>query len=108
MYDDIYRWALAIGKRIIEQRREEADGEDLVRRIIYDIRGEELPGRFLNKLSTRLAEYRTNVNLDLDVGAHPKVFEEKLWGNKFYYVKSAIISGLTNALWRKTEEVKGE
>ena len=98
MYDLIYDWAFAIGRKIIGDRKKHGDGGDLVRRLIFDIRGEELPGRFLDKLSSRLADYKTNVGLNLDVYPHKGIFEKTLWGNHFYYMKSAIISGLTNAL----------
>ena len=94
----IYDWAFAIGRKIIHERKKFGDGEDLVKRLIFDIRGEELPGRFLDRLSSRLADYKTNVGLNIDVSPHRSIFEKRLWGNHFYYVKAAIISGLTNAL----------
>ena len=101
MFEKIYDWAFAIGSRIIEQRAEEGDGEDLVRRLIFDVRGEETPGRFLQKLSSKLAEYRTNVGLNLDVSMHEGIFEKRWCGDSFYYLKSAILGGLTNSLTRK-------
>jgi len=108
MYDIIYQWGFAIGKKIIDERREEGDGEELVRRLIFNIRGEELPGGFLGKLSGTLAEYRTNVGLKLDVSLHPQIFEKRLWGDQFYYLKSAIISGLVNSLALESKKKKKE
>jgi hypothetical protein len=106
VYDVIYRWAYVTGRKVIEERKKvgQDDGEDLVRRLIFDIRGEDLPGRFLDKLSSRLAEYKTNVGLDLDVSPHRRIYERKLWGNHFFYVKSAVISGLTNSLVKESWE----
>lgn len=98
MFEEIYKWAFAIGSRIIEQRKKESDGEDLIKRLVFDIRGEETPGRFLHKLSSRLAEYRTNIGLSIDVGMHNTVFEKRWSGDSFYYLKSAILSGLANSL----------
>lgn len=98
MFEKIYNWAFAVGSSIIEQREKEGDGESLVRRLVFDIRGEETPGRFLQKLSSRLAEYRTNVGLNLDVSMHKTIFEKRWGGDSFYYLKSAILSGFTNSL----------
>jgi len=106
MFEKIYSWAFAIGSSIIEQRAKkgEGDGEELVRRLIFDIRGEETPGRFLQKLSSRLAEYRTNVSLNLDVSMHEAIFEKRWCGDSFYYLKSAILSGFIGSLTGKGEK----
>lgn len=98
LFEEIYKWAFAIGSRIINQRREEGDGKDLVKRLVFDIRGEETPGRFLDKLSSKLSEYRTNVGLNIDVGMHSTIFEKRWSGDSFHYLKSAILSGLANSL----------
>ncbi|MEM7821963.1 MAG: hypothetical protein QXI23_00505 [Candidatus Aenigmatarchaeota archaeon] len=92
MFDEIWNWAYAIGMTIKEKNSE------LVRRLIFDIRAEETPGRFLEKLSNRLSEYKTNKNIALDVSIKPELFKVKWQGDKFYYMKSAIIAGLTDAL----------
>ena len=97
MYERFYDWANEIGTKIVSASPE--SGTDLIRKIIFDIRGEQLPGKFLEKLTTRLAEYRTDRDLDLiDIGIDPKIFENTLWGNSFHYTKSAIIAGLLNAI----------
>lgn len=104
MFEKIYKWAFAIGSSINEQRAKEGDGEDLVKRLMFDIRGEETPGRFLQKLSSRLAEYRTNVGLNLDVSVHETIFKKRWSGDSFYYLKSAILSGFTNSLTSRREK----
>lgn len=95
LYDEIYNWAYAVGRTILEQSDR---GGELLRRLIFDIRGEDLPGRFLEKLSSRLTEYKTNKNIAIDVSMHRKLFE-KIWhGDRFRYMKSAILSGFLNSL----------
>lgn len=93
-YEEFYTWAFAVGKNIIEKDRE----GKLLRELIYDIRGEETPGRFLNKLVNKLTEYRTNQNINLDVSIKPKIVKENWHGDKFYYLKSSILAGFLNAL----------
>lgn len=100
IYKIAYDWAYGTGKNIIDMRKKFDDGEKLVKRLVFKIRGEETPGRFLHKLSTELAEYKTNVALALDVGPHEFVFKKRWSGDAFYYLKSAILSGLVNALRR--------
>jgi len=95
MYEDIYSWAYAVGKTVIEQSDK---GEDLLRRLIFDVRGEDLPGRFLEKLSNRLTEYKTNKNIAIDVSMYGRLFEKKWHGDSFRYMKSAVLSGLLNSL----------
>jgi len=93
-YGEIYGWALHVGQKILEKD----DGLPLVRRLIFDIRGEDLPGRFLEKLSGRLTEYKTNKNIAIDVSMYEKLFEAKWYGDSFRYVKSAVLSGFLNSL----------
>jgi len=96
LYSEIYNWAYAVGKTILKQSDK---GEDLLRRLIFDIRGEDLPGRFLEKLSSRLTEYKTNRNIAVDVSMYGKLFEKRVWhGDQFRYMKSAILSGFLNSL----------
>ena len=96
MFDEIYNWAYAVGRTILEQSDK---GDDLLRRLIFDIRGEDLPGRFLEKLSSRLTEYKTNRNIAIDVSMYGKLFEKRVWhGDRFRYMKSAILSGFLNSL----------
>ncbi|MEM3434380.1 MAG: hypothetical protein QXP27_09450 [Candidatus Methanomethyliaceae archaeon] len=86
-----------------------AGGEDLVKKLIFDIRGEQLPGKFLDKLMTRLAEYRTDRDLNLNaLEINPEVFGSVLWGNSFHYVKSAIMAGLVNSISETSEKKVGE
>lgn len=91
-YGEIYDWALHVGRKILEK------DDGLVRRLIFDIRGEDLPGRFLEKLSGRLTEYKTNKNIAIDVSMYEKLFETKWYGDSFRYVKSAVLSGFLNSL----------
>ena len=104
MYGEIYNWAYAIGTTILEQSDK---GEDLLRRLIFDIRGEDLPGRFLDKLSNRLTEYKTNRNINIDVSMYSKLFDREWHGDSFRYMKSAILSGLLNSLASYTRKRRG-
>ena len=97
MYDKYYNWGIAIGKTILEP----AKGEDLLRRLIFSIRAEETPGRFLDRLSETLGEYRTNRNINLDVNMHPDLFNQIWFADKFYYLKSAILAGLLISMSNK-------
>ncbi|MEM5826022.1 MAG: hypothetical protein QXM64_01385, partial [Candidatus Aenigmatarchaeota archaeon] len=65
MFDEIWNWAYAVGMKIKEKNSE------LLRKLLFDIRAEETPGRFLEKLSNRLSEYKTNKNIALDVSVKP-------------------------------------
>lgn len=95
MYEDVYNWAYAIGSTILEESEK---GEDLLKKLIFDIRGEDLPGRFLEKLSSRLTEYKTNRNINIDVSMYGKLFERRWHGDSFRYMKSAVLSGFLNSL----------
>jgi hypothetical protein len=102
MYDRFYDWANELGMKIVNSSGER--GTDLIKKIIFDIRGEQLPGKFLEKLTTRLAEYRTDRDLGLDdIAIDPEIFSERLWGNSFHYTKSAIIAGLLNAIASRSQ-----
>ncbi|MCC5993985.1 MAG: hypothetical protein LM587_00065 [Candidatus Aenigmarchaeota archaeon] len=63
MFEKFFRWSFAIGKSIIEAKCGEEKRKDLLRKLIFDIRGEDTPGRFLERLSKRLTEYRTSPQL---------------------------------------------
>jgi len=95
LYEEIYNWAYAVGRTILSGSDK---GDDLLRRLIFDVRGEDLPGRFMEKLAGRLTEYRTNKNIAIDVSMYGKLFEEKWHGDSFRYVKSAVLSGFLNSL----------
>jgi hypothetical protein len=100
-FKKIFDWAFAIGKDISEKSKCDPEkGREYLRRLIFDIRAEETPGRFLDKLSQRLGEYKTNTNIQAPVSLLPEIFQSKnKWsGDGFYYLKSAILSGLLNAL----------
>lgn len=92
MWEAFWEWAYAIGKTIKEK------DEELLRSLIFEIRGEETPGRFLVKLVNRLTEYKTNKNIDLNVSIKPELVKEKWHGDKFYYMKATVLSGFLNAL----------
>jgi len=91
-YDDLYNWAFAVGRRICDE------DENLLRSLIFSVRGEETPGRFLDKLSETIAEYRTNRAINLDVSLHSSIFAQNWFADKFYYLKASILSGFLNAL----------
>ena len=92
IYETIFKWAYRIGMTIKER------DEKLLRRLIFAIRGEETPGRFLDKLSEVLSEYKTNVNLQIDVDLNPVLFSRKWHGDSFHYMRSAVLTGLLNSL----------
>lgn len=94
VYEQIFKWAFGVGKEILNNEK----GEDLLKRLIFDIRAEETPGRFLEKLSERLTEYKTNINIEANVNLHPDLMWKKWHGDSFYYMKSAILTGFLNAL----------
>jgi hypothetical protein len=100
MYVEIWSWAYATGMKIKEK------DEKLLRTLIFDVRSEETPGRFLEKLSNKISEYRTNKNIALDVSIKPEIFKTTWHADKFYYMKAAILTGFTNAL--STEGEKNE
>jgi len=53
-----------------------------------------------------LCEYKTNKNIGVNVSIKPELVKIKWHGDKFYYMKSAILAGLINALVK--EEKKNE
>lgn len=94
-----YNWAFDTGKNIIKKSKcGEDKSTDYLKRLIFDVRAEETPGRFLDKLSKRLVEYKTNNNIQAPVNLRPEIFERKWSGDSFHYLKSAILTGLLNAL----------
>lgn len=100
-YGIFFNWAFAIGRDIIEKSECGREiGKDCVKKLIFDIRAEETPGRFLNKLCQRLGEYKTNANIKAPVSLLPEIFQvrNKWCGDSFYCLKSAILAGLLNAL----------
>jgi len=99
MFERIYNWAWYTGRNIIEGERYDRNrGEKLLKELVFEIRGEETPGRFLERLSRRLLEYKTNVAIQVDVHMPREIFEGKWQGDEFYYLKSAILTGFLNAL----------
>lgn len=98
-YDEFFRWAFRIGKIILENDRyDRKRGEDLLKKLIFDIRAEETPGRFLEKLSESLIEYKMNTNIQADVDLNSNLMLRKWHADSFHYMKSAVITGLFNAL----------
>jgi len=98
-FGNAYNWAFATGNNIIEKSKcGEDKATDYLKRLIFDVRAEETPGRFLDKLSKRLVEYKTNNNIQAPVNLLPEIFDQRWSGDSFYYIKSAILTGLLNAL----------
>ncbi|OQX86869.1 MAG: hypothetical protein B6D55_04955 [Candidatus Omnitrophica bacterium 4484_70.2] len=97
-YEKFFGWAFATGKEILKAN----NGEKLLKRLIFDIRAEETPGRFLEKLSERITEYKTNTNIRADVEIYPEIMQKEWHADKFYYLKSAILTGFLNALSSQT------
>ena len=93
-FEEFFGWAFGTGKEILKVN----NGEKLLKRLIFDLRAEETPGRFLEKLSERITEYRTNTNIQAKVYIHPEIMKREWHADKFYYLKSAILTGFLNAL----------
>ena len=92
----IYDWAYAISRTILEKLGR-SEGVDKIRMIYYAIRGEETPGRFLEKLSKEVGEACFSADTSLSVT--PKLLQH-IHGDMFYLAKAAVIMGLLNALSR--------
>jgi hypothetical protein len=97
MYEKFYGWGYSIGEEIMKAQ----NGEDLLKKLIYNIRAEETPGRFLDRLSETIGEYRTNRNIAINISMHPELYEREWFADSFYYLKSSILTGLLNALARR-------
>ncbi len=95
IYNNIFKWAYRTGRTLVEKN------EDLLRRLIFEIRGEETPGRFLERLSEVLTEYRTNRNINVNVSILPALMERRWHADQFHYMKSAILTGFLNSLSSK-------
>jgi len=100
---DCFDWAFATGCRILKIPSGKERGKELLERLIFHIRAEETPGRFLERLSERLTEYRTNRGIQANVSLLPQLLKiREIYGDKFYYVKAAILAGFLNALAEQT------
>jgi hypothetical protein len=95
MYERLFNWALSVGRTIMSS--ENVRGDELLRRLIFSVRAEETPGRFLEKLSTVLTEYKTNKNIDLNVTVHPEIYSTEWFADNFHYMKASVLSGFLNA-----------
>jgi hypothetical protein len=99
MFEDYFNWAFSIGKEIINSKSGKEKGKDYLKRLIYEIRSEDTPGRFLEKLSEKLTEYKTNANIQAKVYVLPDIMKKEIWhADKFYYLKASILTGFLNAL----------
>jgi hypothetical protein len=95
VYEQFFNWAYSVGKKIEDYQT--GRGDDLLKRLIFSIRAEETPGRFLEKLSATLTEYKTNKNIGLDVSMHPELYRAEWFADNFHYLKASILSGFLNA-----------
>jgi len=95
LYREIFNWAFRTGAAIKEK------DDKLLRRVIFVIRGEETPGRFLDKLIEILSEYRTRAEFQLDVSISPTIIGREWHGDSFHYLRAAILAGFLNALSMK-------
>jgi len=98
-YVKAFNWAYRVGSLIMESRGRE-EGEKILKRLLYDLRGEDLPGRFRDVLMQDLFYLKTAKEVaGLEgIGVPRFILEEGLYGDRFYYMKSAIIAGFMNAL----------
>lgn len=95
----LYKWALDVGREILKVK----NGDKLLMRLIYDLRGEDLPGKFRDTLVKSLHYYSTARGVEalkeVDIPINLLTFGE--YGDKFYYLKSAILIGFMNAFSKK-------
>ncbi|GEM_PF-1237993 len=99
---EIYKWSrFKVGEILAKKDKK------FVEILIFDLRSEDTPGRFLNKLAVRLADFNKRLGVNLII---PNLFyrENKIKGDQFYYIKSAILTGLVNALSSKKENNQGQ
>lgn len=102
LYGKVFGWAFNIGVKIKEK------DDKLLRVLIFDVRGEETPGRFLAKLVNRISEYKTNRNISIDISVMSELFQEEFYGDSFHKLKASILAGLTNALSLESESNRVE
>jgi len=95
---NIFKWSFKAGKTLAE--KDKKLGEIL----IFDLRSEDTPGRFLNKLSVRIADFNKRFGFNIEIPRQLYDSENKIRSDQFYYLKSAILAGLVNALYSKKEE----
>ena len=109
MFEKYFGWAFSVGKAIINSGCGKERGRELVRRLIFEIRGEDTPGRFLDKLVERLSEYKTNTSIKAKIEILPEIMLKEEWrGDKFCYLKSSILAGLLNSLSIEDENMRGD
>jgi len=107
-YEKYFKWAYAVGKTIINTENVTPEkGRALLEKLIYDLRAEETPGRFLKNLSETLADYKLNKNILANISLNPEIMSKDWHADKFYYLKAAILCGLLNALSDTREETPG-
>lgn len=98
--EKVYNWAYSIGKQI--QELDPEDGKDYIDEIIKEIKKEELPGRFFDELAKVLhkvsEKLKKKVGKDVKLYIHPDIVRKELYGDEFYKVKAAILSGLINSI----------
>lgn len=92
----IYKWAYMVGRKILEVY----NGEKLLERLIYNLRGEDLPGKFRDSLVKSIHYYSTARGIEAlkEIKFPEYILVSGIYGDKFYYFKSAILIGLMNAL----------
>jgi len=95
---NIYEWACEISSKILDRLGKE-EGIDRIKTIYYAIRGEETPGRFLEKLSKEVGEVFFSEGISSSKG-QLVAYEllHHVHGDMFYLAKAAVIMGLLNAL----------
>jgi len=99
MFEKYFKWSFSTGMGILNAKCGKDKGKELVRKLLFEIRGEDTPGRFLEKLVEKLGEYKTNANIQAPIEILPEIMEKEEWhADKFYYLKASILAGLLNAL----------
>ncbi len=98
-YVKAFNWAFMVGKLIMDSQGRD-EGEKLLKRLLYDLRGEDLPGRFRDVLMQDIYYLQTAREVESlkSISVPRFILEEGLYGDRFYYLKSAIIAGFMNAL----------
>lgn len=97
-FSKILKTFFRVGKKI-----KEASGDSkLIEKLIFDLRSEQTPGRFFHKLSIRIADYNQKYPY-LNINIPSELLSHQFKGDIFYYVKSAILTGLLNSISSSSE-----
>lgn len=90
--DQLFKWAYKVGALLKEE------DSKYVEILIFDLRAEKTAGRFFEKLAIRIADFDKRLGINANIPFY--IFEREISGDRFYYIKSAILAGLLNSLYQ--------